>query len=72
MLNRALSFQKSPQAYAFKGWMLLNQGQELLAEAAFTKALKLDARQSYARQGMRRIEENREKNKKGLFRKIFG
>ncbi len=72
MLNRALSYKKSPQAHAFKGWMLLKQGQELHAEAEFTRALKLDARQLHARQGMKRIEENREKNKKGLFWRIFG
>ena len=71
MLNRALSLDRVPSAYAFKGWMLLDGGQDLLAEAEFSKALKLDARHALARRGLREITEKREQEKKGLFRRMF-
>ena len=71
MLNRALSLDRVPSAYAFKGWMLLDGGQDLLAEAEFSKALKLDARHALARKGLREITEKREQEKKGLFRRMF-
>jgi CheY-like chemotaxis protein/tetratricopeptide (TPR) repeat protein len=71
MLNRALTLERTASGFAFKGWMLLEGGQEALAELEFNKALKLDARQLLARQGLRAIREKREQEKKGLFRKMF-
>ena len=71
MLNRALTLDRVPSAYAFKGWILLEGGQDLLAEAEFSKALKLDARTALARKGLREITEKREQEKKGLFRRMF-
>ncbi|BCA78480.1 response regulator [Desulfuromonas sp. AOP6] len=70
-LNRALTLDRVPSAYAFKGWILLEGGQDLLAEAEFSKALKLDARNNLARKGLREITEKREQEKKGLFRRMF-
>lgn len=71
LLNRALVLERTAPGFAFKGWMLLEGGQEALAEAEFNKALKLDARQPLARKGLRAIGEKREQEKKGLFRRMF-
>lgn len=71
MLNRALALERTAQGFTFKGWMLLERGQDSLAELEFNKALKLDARILPARQGLRAIQEKREQEKKGLFRKMF-
>jgi hypothetical protein len=54
------------------GWMLFEAGQEAVAEGGFNKALKLDARQQLARKGLRSLQEKREQEKKGLFRRMFG
>lgn len=72
MLARALTLEKSGEAFAYKGWMHLDAGQEVLAEAEFTKALKLDPRQLLARKGLRQLQERREQEKKGLFKRMFG
>jgi tetratricopeptide (TPR) repeat protein len=72
MLNRALSLERTPTGFAFKGWMLLESGQDALAEGEFNKALKLDARETLARKGLRALLEKREQEKKGLFRRMFG
>jgi CheY-like chemotaxis protein/tetratricopeptide (TPR) repeat protein len=71
MLNRALTLDRGANAYAFKGYMLFEAGQDSLAEAEFTKALKLDARQAMARKGLRELQEKREQEKKGMFRRMF-
>jgi len=71
MLNRALGLQKTADGFAYKGWMLFEAGQESLAEAEFNKALKINARNTLARRGLRQIQEKREADKKGLFRKMF-
>lgn len=71
MLNKAISMERTPQAFAFKGWMLLEAGQESMAEAEFNKALKQDARQAMARKGLRALQEQQEKQKKGLFKRMF-
>lgn len=71
MLNRALTLDRGANAFAFKGYMLFETGQDSLAEAEFTKALKLDARQAMARKGLREIQEKRELEKKGMFRRMF-
>ena len=72
MLNRAITMERTAPAFAFKGWILADGGQEALAEAEFNKALKLDARNALARKGLRRIQEKREQEKKGIFGRMFG
>jgi len=71
MLNKAISMERSAQAFAYKGWMLLESGQESMAEAEFNKALKLDARHVMARRGLRTLQEHQEQQKKGLFKRMF-
>ena len=56
---------------AFKGWLLMEGGQDALAEAEFNKALKLDARSMMARRGLRTLQEKQEQQKKGLFGRMF-
>jgi CheY-like chemotaxis protein/tetratricopeptide (TPR) repeat protein len=70
-LNRALVLERSAPGFAFKGWMLLEAGQDALAESEFNKALKLDARQSLARKGLRTLQEKQEQQKKSLFGRMF-
>ena len=71
LLNRALTLERTPAGFAFKGWMLLDGGQDALAEAEFNKALKLDARSLLARRGLRTLQEKQEQQKKGLFGRMF-
>ncbi len=71
MLNKAISMERTSQAFAYKGWVLLEAGQESMAEAEFNKALKQDARQAMARKGLRTLQEQQEKQKKGLFKRMF-
>lgn len=71
LLNRALTQERTAAGFAFKGWMLFEAGQDALAEGEFGKALKLDARQQMARKGLRSLQEKREQEKKGLFRRMF-
>ncbi|MDT8442855.1 MAG: response regulator [Desulfuromonadales bacterium] len=71
MLNKAISMERTAQAFAYKGWMLLEAGQESMAEAEFNKALKQDARQSMARRGLRTLQEQQEQQKRGLFKRMF-
>ena len=72
LLGRSIQAGKTSEAFAFRGRMLLDEGREVLAEAEFQKALQLDQQNTIARKGIRIIEENREKDKKGFFRRIFG
>jgi CheY-like chemotaxis protein/curved DNA-binding protein CbpA len=71
MLNRSLTLERTAEAFAFKGKILLEGGQEGLAEMEFNKSLRLNARLSLARTGLRQIQEKREQESKGLFRRIF-
>ncbi len=71
MLNKAITMERTAQAFAYKGWMLFESGQESMAEAEFNKALKLDARQTMARSGLRTMKEQQEKQNKGLFKRMF-
>lgn len=71
MLNKALTMERSAVGFAYKGWLLMDGGQEVMAEAEFNKALKLDARLAMARQGLRSIREKQEQKKKGLFKRMF-
>lgn len=71
MLNKAITMERTASAFAYKGWMLLESGQESMAEAEFNKALKLEERQMLARQGLRALQEHQEQQKKGLFKRMF-
>jgi hypothetical protein len=42
-----------------------------MAESEFNKALKLNARLSMARRGLRNLQEQQEQQKKGLFKRMF-
>ncbi|HKL25114.1 MAG TPA: response regulator [Desulfuromonadales bacterium] len=71
MLNKALAMERTAQGFAYKGWLLMEAGQEVMAEAEFGKALRIDARQAMARRGLRTIREKQEQQKKGLFKRMF-
>ncbi len=71
MLNKSITMERTAQAFAYKGWMLFESGQEAMAEAEFNKALKLDARLSIARRGLRTMKDQQELQKKSLFKKMF-
>ncbi len=71
MLNKSITMERTAQAFAYKGWMLLEAGQTSMAEAEFNKALKQDARQAMARKGLRSLQEQQEQKKKGLFKRMF-
>lgn len=71
MLNRAIAMERAAPGFAFKGWMLLESGQDAMAEAEFNKALKLDARSTLARRGLRALQEKKDQQKKGLFGRMF-
>ena len=72
LLSKSLQMGRCAEAFAFRGWMLLDEGRDGLAEGEFIKALKFDPRQRLAQAGMRVIGERREAEKKGLFKRIFG
>lgn len=71
LLSKAVQFGKIPEAFAFRGWMLLEEGRDGLAEGEFQKALKLNPRDAVARKGLKLIADRREQENKGFFRKIF-
>ncbi len=71
MLNKSITMDRTAQAFAYKGWILLEAGQESMAEAEFNKALKLSASQAMARKGLRTLKEQQEQQKKGLFKRMF-
>lgn len=71
MLNRAITLERTAQAFAYKGWMLFEAGQASMAEAEFNKALKQDARHAMARRGLRALQEQQEQHKRGLFKRMF-
>jgi DNA-binding response OmpR family regulator/tetratricopeptide (TPR) repeat protein len=71
LLAKSLQIEKNAVAYALRGWMLMDEGRDGLAEGEFQKALKINPRETNARKGLNLIAEKREADKKGLFRKIF-
>ena len=71
MLNKAITLERTAAAFAFKCYMLLDAGQDALAESEYNKALKLDARNMLARKGLKLIQEKQEQQKKGLFGRMF-
>lgn len=72
LLTRSLQLEKTAEAFSFRGWMLLDEGRDGLAEGEFLKALKLNPREMNARRGIRQIAERREGEKKGILRRLFG
>jgi DNA-binding response OmpR family regulator/tetratricopeptide (TPR) repeat protein len=72
LLSKSLQMGRCAEAFSFRGWMLLDEGREGLAEGEFLKALKFSSRERLAQAGMRVITERREAEKKGLFKRIFG
>jgi DNA-binding response OmpR family regulator/tetratricopeptide (TPR) repeat protein len=72
LLAKSLQCGRNAEAFAFRGWMLLDEGRDGLAEGEFQKALKLNPKEPHARQGLQLIGDKREAEKKGLFRKFFG
>jgi tetratricopeptide (TPR) repeat protein len=72
LLAKSLQQDKTAEAFSFRGWMLLDEGRDGLAEGEFQKALKMNPRDNLARRGLSQITDRREAEKKGIFRKIFG
>jgi len=72
LLSKSLQMGRCAEAFAFRGWMLLDEGRDGLAEGEFMKALKLNPKEHTAQAGMRLISQRRESEKKGLFKRIFG
>lgn len=72
IVNRALTLERSADAFAIKGWMLLESGQENLAETEFNKGLKLNPLHSLGRRGLQALKERRDQKNRGIFRKLFG
>ena len=71
LLSRSLQLDRNAAAYAFRGWMLLDEGRDGLAEGEFQKALKLSTNETLAARGLKSIEEKRAATNKGLLRKLF-
>ncbi len=71
LLGKALTIERCPEAFTFRGLMLLDEGRDGLAEGEFQKALKLNPRDLNARKGLQQIIDKRESEKKGIFRKLF-
>jgi CheY-like chemotaxis protein/Flp pilus assembly protein TadD len=72
LLTKSLQIAKSAEAFAFRGWLLLDEGRDGLAEGEFLKALKINPKEPTARNGMKLIAEKREGDKKGLLKRFFG
>ena len=72
LLTKSLQIAKSAEAFAFRGWMLFDEGRDGLAEGEFLKALKINAKEPNALKGLRLISEKRENEKKGVLRRFFG
>jgi len=71
LLTKSLQIEKTAEAFAFRGWMLYDEGRDGLAESEFLKALKINPREPVASKGMKLINEKRESDKKGMLRRFF-
>jgi tetratricopeptide (TPR) repeat protein len=71
LLTKSLQIEKSAEAFSFRGWMLLDEGRDGLAEGDFLKALKINPKEANARNGLKMIAEKREGEKKGIIRRFF-
>ncbi len=72
LLTRSLQIAKSAEAFAFRGWLLYDEGRDGLAEGEFLKALKINPKEPVARRGMKMIADKRESDKKGILKRFFG
>lgn len=72
LLTKSLQIEKSAEAFAFRGWMLFDEGRDGLAEGEFLKALKLNAKEPNALKGLKMIADKKESEKKGVLRRFFG
>jgi CheY-like chemotaxis protein/tetratricopeptide (TPR) repeat protein len=72
LLAKSLQIEKNAEAFAFRGWMLLDEGRDGLAEGEFLKALKLNGKESHALKGLKLIADKKEAEKKGVLRRFFG
>jgi CheY-like chemotaxis protein/tetratricopeptide (TPR) repeat protein len=59
LLGKSLQNGRSAEAFAYRGWMLLDEGRDGLAEAEFQKALKINPREPVASKGLKTIHEIR-------------
>lgn len=71
LLTKSLQIEKTAEAFAFRGWMLYDEGRDGLAESEFLKALKMNPKEPTAAKGMKLINEKRENEKKGVLRRFF-
>jgi tetratricopeptide (TPR) repeat protein len=71
LLTKSLQIEKNAEAFAFRGWMLYDEGRDGLAESEFLKALKINPRESVATRGLKLIHEKRDGDKKGVLRRFF-
>lgn len=71
LLTKSLQIEKSAEAFAFRGWMLYDEGRDGLAESEFLKALKINPREPVALKGLKLINDKRDGDKKGVFRRLF-
>ncbi len=71
LLTKALQIEKSAEAFAFRGWMLFDEGRDGLAESEFLKALRLNPKEPTALKGMKLVNEKRDGEKKGVLRRFF-
>ncbi len=53
--------------FAYRAWMLVDDGKVDLAAMEFGKALRIDANLKIAQQGLKKVEDLRKSQKKGLF-----
>jgi len=72
LLTKSLQIAKSAEAFAFRGWLLFDEGRDGLAEGEFLKALKINPKEPTARKGMKSIADKRESDKKGILKRFFG
>ena len=71
LLTKSLQIEKSAAAFAFRGWMLYDEGRDGLAESEFLKALKMNPKEPTAIKGLKLINDKHENEKKGVLRRFF-
>ncbi len=71
LINKSLALGKLSIAYALKGAILFDDGNLSLAEAEFNKALKINPNNRTSMKKLEEIRERREKEKGGLFKRMF-
>ena len=71
LLTKSIQIEKNAEAFAFRGWMLYDEGRDGLAESEFLKALKINPREPVAARGLKLINEKRDGDKKGVLRRFF-